>query len=500
MAEEIKNKLIQLFLFIAFSVNPLIAQPDNRFDLFDWEMYSQPGRINSISEDNTYFYFGTENAGILRFNKFSEQFDIPITRAQGLHSKSVKHVYFDEYTGILWVVGDKFIEYSFSKTGGWQKSALTKARILDIGSSNNYLWLRSGPNFTKLDHINGVNLGTYSSPDESNVNWGDVSYNYMNLINFDFNDYFVEDAWLLTINGASDSRGEFLKYKSYYKSEHKFSWIGLDNGALLQIDKFSKSIKPIFHGLGTNLIRDGLVDGDFLWIVGEEGITKFDMTQNTSEVLRPEEYFQFDGRAISSLLKVGNKFWFGLNGYILIYNTKKDSFTRFRSESMITDLALKDDKVWISNVRYGVGDIFAIDIESKTKLEEEIPNVPNQDWNEILVMRYNAKSKGIEAAFYKDKKVYFSNENGIYNDSVRPSNLTVNSSLYFNGAVNDILVLEEFMFIATERGLFVADLRSKKLLEHYDFLFLRDIIEINYFSDFLVLLTKDGLVKFNMEL
>ena len=76
----------------------------------------------------------------------------------------------------------------------------------------------------------------------------------------------------------------------------------------------------------------------------------------------------------------------------------------------------------------------------------------------------------------------------------------VNSSLYFNGVVNDILVLEELMFIATERGLFVTDLRSKKLLEHYDFLFLRDIIEINYFLDFLVLLTRDGLVKFDMEL
>ena len=78
MAEEIKNKLIQLFLFVTFFVNVLTAQPDNRFDTFDWEMYSQSGRINSISEDNTYFYFGTENAGILRFNKFSELFDIPI--------------------------------------------------------------------------------------------------------------------------------------------------------------------------------------------------------------------------------------------------------------------------------------------------------------------------------------------------------------------------------------------------------------------------------------
>ena len=57
MAEEIKNKLIQLFLFVTFFVNVLTAQPDNRFDTFDWEMYSQSGRINSISEGNTYFYF-----------------------------------------------------------------------------------------------------------------------------------------------------------------------------------------------------------------------------------------------------------------------------------------------------------------------------------------------------------------------------------------------------------------------------------------------------------
>ena len=63
MAEEKKNKLIQLSLFIIFSVNYLIAQPDNHFDPFDWEIYSQSGRVNSISEDNTYFYFGTEMQG-----------------------------------------------------------------------------------------------------------------------------------------------------------------------------------------------------------------------------------------------------------------------------------------------------------------------------------------------------------------------------------------------------------------------------------------------------
>ena len=76
--------------------------------------------------------------------------------------------------------------------------------ISDIGSSANYLWVKSGPNFVKLDHINGTNLGVYAFPDESDINWGDMSYQYMNMTNFNFNDYFVEDGWMLTINGASD--------------------------------------------------------------------------------------------------------------------------------------------------------------------------------------------------------------------------------------------------------------------------------------------------------
>ena len=227
MVRRIRDKLF-LILFLSCA----IAQSENRFDVIDWEIYSQPLKINSISEDNSFFYFATDNAGILRFNKFSQQFDIPITEAQGLHSRSIKHVFYDEKTGILWAVGNQFIEYSFSKTSDWYKSAYVPNRMIvsDIGSSTNYLWVKSGPNFVKLDHVNGTNLGTYAFPDENDIDWGDMSYRYMNMANFNFNDYFVESGWMLTINGASDNRGKFLKYESYYQSDHMFDWIGLDNG------------------------------------------------------------------------------------------------------------------------------------------------------------------------------------------------------------------------------------------------------------------------------
>ena len=520
MVRRIRDKL---FLVLFFSC--AVAQSENRFDVINWEIYSQPLKINSISEDNSFFYFGTDNAGILRFNKFSQQFDTPITEAQGLHSRSVKHVFYDEKTGILWAVGNQFIEYSFSKTSDWYKSSYVPNRMIisDIGSSTNYLWVKSGPNFIKLDHVNGTNLGTYAFPDESDIDWGDMSYKYMNMTNFNFNDYFVESGWMLTINGVSDNRGKFLKYKSYHQSDHMFDWIGLDNGFLLQIDKFSKSIKPIYYGLGTNSIKDSLVDGDFLWIVGEGSITKFDIYQNTTEVLRPEEYFQFDESSISCITKVDDEIWFGSNnGYMLVYNIKKDSFRKFGNFYGIIDMVYREDKVWIlSRFNRASYNIFAIDKELKIRSDDTIPDTIDSSWSEVLGMRFNT-IRNMESAFYSNNAIYISKIDGLYEHRI-PASLSyveydknvpntrklVDSTLYFNGFVRDILVVKEKIFIGTNTGLFIFDLESGKLLERYAFFdgedldkfsFLRNIVKIDYFSDFLVLLTKNGLIKLSMDL
>ena len=520
MVRRIRDKLF-LILFLSC----VIAQNNNLLDVVNWEIYSQPLKINSISEDNSFFYFGTDNAGILRFNKFSQQFDTPITEAQGLYSRSIKHVFYDKKTGILWAVGDQFIEYSFSKTSDWYKSAYVPNRMIvsDIGSSTDYLWIKSGPNFTKLDHINGTNLGTYSFPDESDIDWGDISYQDMNITNFNFNDYFIESGWMLTINGASDNRGKFLKYESYYQSNHMFDWIGLDNGFLLQIDKFTKSIKPNYYGLGTNSIKDSLLDGDFLWIVGEGGITKFDIYQNTTEVLRPEEYFQFDESSISCIVKVDDEIWFGSStGYILVYNVKKDSFRKFGNFYGVVDMVYREDQVWVSTrINRGLNSIFAIDKELKIKSDDTIPDTIDTSWSEVLAMRFSAKSKSRELAFYQNNTIYISKIDGLYehripaslsseyDGSVTNTKKIVDSTLYFNGFIRDVLVVKEKVFVGTNTGLFIFNLESGKLLERYAFFdvedldkfsFLRNIVKINYFSDFLVLLTRNGLIKLSMDL
>ena len=58
--------------------------------------------INSLSEGYEYLYIGTSHGGIYRYSLFSNQYDFPITTAQGLGDNNITSVYFDHNTGIIW--------------------------------------------------------------------------------------------------------------------------------------------------------------------------------------------------------------------------------------------------------------------------------------------------------------------------------------------------------------------------------------------------------------
>ena len=70
-----------------------IAQPELRFDTFDWVQYRQTGKVNSITFGDRFTYIGTQSGGVMRFNFYSERFEEPITRAQGLHSNTVTAIH-----------------------------------------------------------------------------------------------------------------------------------------------------------------------------------------------------------------------------------------------------------------------------------------------------------------------------------------------------------------------------------------------------------------------
>ena len=550
----IKRKSSNIFnlLFFMLLIGPLLGQVDNRFNVFSWEQYGALGAVNSISEDYTYFYFGTENAGILRLNKFSQQFARPITQGQGLKSNSIEHIYFDEHTGILWSVGDNFIEYSFSREGSWNTlqynslSLKSGNQIIDIGSSKDYLWLRSNSKFFKLDHVNGILLGIYASPDEPSIVWGDISSRELRWNMFDFNDYFVEDAWLLTSNGASDNRGNFSKYLSYYKSNNGINWMSLSNGYILKIDEFNKLITPIFYGL-TCTVPTSVIDDNVLWISGIgnksfNGITKFDIDNNKFENILSNHYSNFSKDNIYSSIMIDDEIWFGLDSYILVYNTKKDSFRSLGFEKgvprgKIAHLEYKNESVFAGSIN-GVVEInraskakvnsaiekfifsrnlFLGDIEkfenevffvlSNTvfRYENEKDSISTLNWKDgtfDISMKKNQidiASRSVSRIFSRNDNLYMVTDLGIVD--YREGALIVPSSLYFNYKITDLTVVDNsLLFLSTTRGLAIIDLDTRELINYYDFPFLRNIYQMKHISEYLVLLTSKGLIKFNFNL
>ena len=180
---KIHRKKIDKHIFVPFIffLEILVAQVDQRFDLFDWEIMRQNESINSISEGYQYVFFATNANGILRFNKFSRKFDSNIYLGQGIKSKEIKHVYFDKNTGILWIIGNEGIEFSNDRKGNWNNIEFQRLNVKslrdieDFGASRNFLWIKTNSRYIKLDHVSATFLGVFAYPDESNIDWGDIN-------------------------------------------------------------------------------------------------------------------------------------------------------------------------------------------------------------------------------------------------------------------------------------------------------------------------------------
>ena len=133
-----------LLLGLLYFPETLLCQINSRHDPFDWVIYRKPGTIKSFTEGLSYIYIATESAGIFRYSFYGNQFEYPITRAQGLSSNRVNAIHFDKITGILWVATDKTIDYSYNAEGNWISRSLENYNLLpgviieQIGSSNNY--------------------------------------------------------------------------------------------------------------------------------------------------------------------------------------------------------------------------------------------------------------------------------------------------------------------------------------------------------------------------
>ena len=230
------------------------------------------------------------------------------------------------------------------------------------------------------------------------------------------------------------------------------------------------------------------------------------------------------------------------DSYILVYNRKKDSFRSFGFDKGVP-------RGKITHIDYNNGSVFAgsingvveINASSKIKVDSSIEkfifsrnlsvgdiekfqekmffvlnnnifkyddvtdNISALNWKNGI-FNLSLKNNQVDIASRSVSRI-FSNSNNLYIITdlgvidYKEGSIIVPSSLYFNYKITDLAIAENsLLFLSTTRGLFIFDMDTKDLINYYDFPFLRNIYQMMYISEYLVLLTSKGLIKFNFNL
>jgi ligand-binding sensor domain-containing protein len=524
-------------------INILIAQPDTRFDAFDWTLYRQTGSINSISEGYEFAYFATENAGILRFQLYQNRFEEPITTAQGLEDNQILAVHFDHNTGMLWAATENSIDYSYNAEGDWLHIELNEtglhreAYVRQIGSSNNYIWINAGSTFLKLDKVSGVVLGLLPLPDENDIIWSSKRDRILEIPNTVKN-YLVTDGWIMNYNQFIDPFGKIVEPSTYYFGKNSEVYIGMEDGTILNGDVQMETFYPFYFGLNNSDIT-AFTNLDNLWIVGRngfntEGITRYSNRKDEFQHIDFENSINLKSQSFYSILEIDNEIWLGGNSTISIYNKKKDYWREINEANglpsgRITSLAEDSSFIWVGTtkglVRVSIISkrVEQIELEKLLRMQKinDLEIIGDNLWiatdNYLLIYDQKNNSlidfksfgntidlKGRKNIFTKftdlyqnSDELYIATPVGILKYDVKDEYwaVIVEPSAYEGSRVNKLVIENGYCFIGTDYGIWQISIENG-YSQLYDYPFIGSIQDMYIQRDILLIGSDNGLIKY----
>jgi len=536
-----KKKLSNTGVYFLFFISLCSSQPSAKYRPFDWLLFKEPGRINSISEGYEFLYIGTSHGGIYRYNLYGNQYDFPITTAQGLDNNNISSVHFDHSTGIIWASSYGALQYSYTREGDWRIIDLVDIglrnndRIVQLGNSKNYIWAKASAVYVKLDKSSGVLAGIYPMPDEINIVWSSGKYNEQPEIASVLNNYALMSGWMTSGSKLIDGYGRYIDITSGLIGKHNDVWIGTSDGTLFQGNKTMEAMFPTEFGIRGSNINALFHNDEELWIGSKgydigRGVTK--LNTRTFQT----DHFDFDVTVNMNLTEIhsfydfDNVLWVGGNSAILVFD-KSENYWRTLGEERgipntdITSMVGDSNFVWIGSYR-GIRQI-----NRKTKREEPMGFeylFYNHPVNDLFLNDYgvwiasrtgiylydknnpqimNALSIGdsyldfpvsrVTSVFQQDNLVYFATNIGIivFDTEEKFWDMAIPTSDYKGLDVNDILLLGKFCFIATDRGMFRINLKSKGVRE-YNFDFIGSVNTIENIGKYIWMGTSKGLIRF----
>ena len=534
------NKIIYILLFFSL----IKGQPDSRFRPFDWVQYSGAGAITSISEGYTFAYIATELGGLKRFNLFGNNFDDPITTAQGLKDNHITAVHFDTQTGLLWAASKDHIQYSFSREGDWyandlQSLGLSKYdRVKRIGSSSQYIWLQARSSYVKIDHSSGILIGIYPSPDELSIQWSSGPYNGQPELREIYMNYSVMEGWMLNGDELIDRLGRRVEITTGALGRHGNVFTGSNDGTFFYGTTTMETFYPLVPDIENTDISALMAINDIIWLgsqdfITSKGISSLNTNTGESILFSFEETINMTPSPVYSIFVSNSEFWAGGEDIILFYDIKENYWRTIGEENgvprgYIWDLHGGPIYIWAGSSS-GISRIErSTRREAPSGIESLFDNIPVYDiegieseiWigsrSGLFIFSQDdpkirkAKDIGrkdfpelmlrITAIHEYDRSVYVVGDMGVvrFDKDQKEWNLVIPSGLYRNMPIYSFAVNKNYFFLGTEDGLIRIN-KKTGFVKDYAFNFLGQINEMLLEGRILWLGTTNGLVKFKWK-
>jgi len=283
----------------------------------DWVSFGAAKIITSIAFDNSAVYFATREAGILRFDRYSERWRDPLTTSDGLPSNNINRIAYDQDQNELWLETDGGVgvyEPTFQRylPGGIFPSNLERRKSEDFNPGS--LFMEFGytyfPGYVLDPQARRYYMTTVVTDDRYRA-W--MGFNGLGaaMLNTRSSDLlllrsgpFTSDLRAVVSDGDQLYTGGYpeagqrsgmaiLKFNNsewaYYEAPFTMGlqdgrvncaavgknmvWLGTPSG-LVQFDVKNEKFKTftVFNGLLSNYISAVAVDREFVWVGSDNGI------------------------------------------------------------------------------------------------------------------------------------------------------------------------------------------------------------------------------------
>lgn len=478
------------------------------YSIDDWISYAPALNITSIDTDEKYVYFATQKGGILRFDKYREEWEFPYTTSSGLRSNKVLEVVYNQYDGYLYARTPKGVDVLRLAENYWQKHTSNEMPEKRQPQISQIADLRKGIDFR---------FPPFFRPN-----------------NDFFPNFFTEHSIMfIPPNQILDKENREFKFTDRIVDEWQRLWLGTNGFGPMMADMTTILLYSKIQSIPNISVRDIYLDEENIWIggfpkhSGIRGITAWDDYKNEWQYFEAQFY---TGIARDDVLAIdGNKrfvVFATIYGVVVLdKNTSKwKTYTQVDGleGDRANDVLIHNNIVYIATEN-GINwaDIKSNRVEgiSGTQLDNvEINQLAV--YNDTLYMAthlglYQADLKEMNIRFYStraaipdynltainanESEIWLANEFGI--TFIDKSNNTWHSfaDLSIKPDIRDIAFTDESVWFATNKGLmkYNRQMNRWRLFSTADGLISNNVYHIDVENDNLWLSTEMGFTIFN---